>query len=137
MSDKNRDEKKRWRNKTLAFRVSPEEYDKIAMMANTSGMSKQSYLIKRALCEDIIVNPNIRVKKFLSQYLVELTIELKRLERIEQTSDVLENIAYLLQLIKKLDNNFTTVDTYKFTVNADFSEKNNTKITKENKICLK
>ena len=102
MSEKNRDDKKRWRNKTLAFRVSPEEYDKITMMANSSGLSKQSYLISRALCEDVIVHPNIRVQKFLSQYLTELTAELKRLERIERTTDVLENIAYLLQFIEKM-----------------------------------
>ena len=51
---------------------------------------------------DIVVLPNIRVQKYLREYLVSLTEELKRLERIDQTTDVLENIKYLLELIAKL-----------------------------------
>ena len=35
-------------------------------------------------------------------YLNELTAELKRLEKIEQTNDVLDNIKYLLELISRL-----------------------------------
>jgi len=38
----------------------------------------------------------------LRQYLLELTEELKRLERIGQDSDALENITYLVELIAKM-----------------------------------
>ena len=102
MSEKNRDKKQRWRNITVSFRVSPQESETINMMAETSGLTKQEYCTRRLLCMDIVVLPNIRVQKYLREYLVSLTEELKRLERIDQTTDVLENIKYLLEFIAKL-----------------------------------
>ena len=72
------------------------------MMVLTSGMNKQDYCIKRLLCEDIVVRPNIRVQKYLRDYLVSLTEELKRLGQIDQSTDALENIKYLLSIISNL-----------------------------------
>lgn len=103
MSEKNRDKKKRWRNITVSFRVSPQESETINMMAKTSGLTKQEYCTRRLLCTDIIVHPNIRVQKYLRDYLVGLTEELKRLEQIDQSTDVLENIRYILILINQLN----------------------------------
>lgn len=104
MSEKNLDNKKRWRSLTVAFRVSPQENDTINMMVKTSGMTKQDYCVKRLLQEDVIVHPNVRVQKYLKDYLVDLTEELKRLEKIdEQSTDVLENIRYVLDLINNLN----------------------------------
>lgn len=50
----------------------------------------------------IATKQNIRVQKYLRDYLVSLTEELKRLEQIDQSTDVLENIKYLLTFIEKL-----------------------------------
>ena len=72
------------------------------MRVLTSGLTKQDYCTKKVLDEEIVVRPNIRVQKFVCQYLNELTEELKRLEQIEQTNDVLDNIKYLLELISRL-----------------------------------
>ena len=58
-----------------------------------------SFILKQLLKEEVIVHPNCRIQKILSQYLVELTEELKRLKRIEQNNDILENITYLVELI--------------------------------------
>ena len=102
MSEKTRDNKRRCRSITVGFRVSPQESDTINMMVLTSGLTKQDYCTKRLLCEDIVVQPNIRIQKYLRDYLVSLTEELKRLEQIDQSTDVLENIKYLLELIVKL-----------------------------------
>ena len=102
MSAKNRDNKQRWRSITIGFRVSPEEAYALDMRVLTSGLTKQDYCTKKVLDEEIVVRPNIRVQKFVCQYLTELTAELKRLEKIEQTSDVLDNIKYLLELISRL-----------------------------------
>ena len=102
MSAKNRDNKQRWRSITIGFRVSPEEAYALDMRVLTSGLTKQDYCTKKVLDEEIVVRPNIRVQKFVCQYLTELTAELKRLEKIEQTSDVLDNIRYLLELISRL-----------------------------------
>ena len=102
MSAKNRDNRNRWRNVTVGFRLSPEEAYRLDMQAKTSGMMKQDYILKRLMCEEIIVHPNIRVQKFLTEYLIELTNALNRIEKIQQDSDVLDNITYLVELISKM-----------------------------------
>lgn len=102
MSAKNCDKHNRWRSITIGFRVSPEEAYALDMRVLTSGLTKQDYCTKKVLDEEIVVRPNIRVQKFVCQYLSELTAELKRLEQIEQTNDVLDNIKYLLELISRL-----------------------------------
>ena len=47
MSLKNRDERNRWRNKTVAFRVSPEEGSLIERYVQLSGLTKQDYITRR------------------------------------------------------------------------------------------
>ena len=103
MSEKNYDPKKRWRCITVSFRVSPQESKTINMMAKTSGLTKQEFCTRRLLGEDIVVNPKIRIQKYLRDYLISLTEELKRLEQIDQSTDVLENIKYILILINQLN----------------------------------
>ena len=102
LSQKNYDNKQRWRCITVSFRMSPPEADRLDMMVRTSGMTKQDYCVKKLLAEDIIVHPNIRIQKYLREYLVSLTEELKRQEQVDQSTDVLENIKYLLKFIAKL-----------------------------------
>lgn len=102
MSVKNKDPKGHWRCKTVAFRVSPEEGYRLDMQVKTSGMFKQDYIVKRLLDEKIEIHPNIRIQKNIIEYLTELTSELRRLERVEQDSTVLDNIRYLLELTRKL-----------------------------------
>ena len=106
MSAKNQDNKRRWRSKTVAFRVSPEEAYKIDMMATTVGLTKQDFIIKRLENKDIIVHPNCRIKRILSKYLIEMTDELKRLQRIEQDDDIIENIRYIIELITQMNENY-------------------------------
>ena len=45
--DKNLDYKGRWRNKTVAFRVSEEEAKLIDDLVALSGLTKQDYIIRR------------------------------------------------------------------------------------------
>ena len=42
MSLKNRDEHNRWRNKTVAFRVSPEEWEQIERYVQLSGLPSRT-----------------------------------------------------------------------------------------------
>lgn len=103
MSAKNLDRKQRWRSVSVGFRVSPQEAYHIDMLVKTSGLTKQEYIIKRLMCEEVIIYPNSRILKILCQYLKELTEELKRVERVGQENDVLENIIYLVELIAKMN----------------------------------
>ena len=61
MSLKNRDNKNRWRNKTVAFRVSPEEDAQIETAVRLSGLTKQDYITRRLLCREVVVQGNPRV----------------------------------------------------------------------------
>ena len=94
--------RRRRRASTVAFRVSPEEDQRLDMQVKTSGMLKQDFITKRLLNDEITVRPNIRIKKYLAEYLTEMTAELKRLETVSESSYILEHIRYLLELIDRL-----------------------------------
>ena len=53
--EKNLDSKGRWRNKIVAFRVSPEEAEQIDACVRLSGLSKQDYITKRLTDRKIVV----------------------------------------------------------------------------------
>ena len=55
MSAKNRDNKNRWRNITVGFRVSPEENELINKAVALSGLPKQEYCYRRCLNQDVVV----------------------------------------------------------------------------------
>ena len=76
---KNRDNYNRFRNRTVAFRASEEEWKLVSDMADISGMQKQHYLINRVLGREIKVYANSRLYKMLAMKMEEVLVELKRL----------------------------------------------------------
>ncbi|MCI7466003.1 MAG: hypothetical protein MSB01_06905 [Bacteroidales bacterium] len=80
MSAKNLDRHNRWRNKTIAFRMSPQEADVLDSNVRISGLTKQDYLCARALQQQITVVGNPRVYKALRNELAAVLDELKRIE---------------------------------------------------------
>ena len=80
MSAKNRDNKNRWRNITVGFRVSPEENELINKAVALSGLPKQEYCYRRCLNQDVVVQGNPRVYKALKLELDSVLTELKRIE---------------------------------------------------------
>lgn len=79
MSAKNRDEHGRWRNKTIAFRVTPEEDAQIHALARLSGMTKQDYIIHRLTNRDVVVVGNPRVHKALKRQMEQLLLKFQNL----------------------------------------------------------
>ncbi len=79
MSLKNLDCQGRWRNKTVAFRVSPEEDKQLERFVRLSGLTKQDYITRRLLCQDVIVQGNPRVYKALRDQLAAVLDELGRI----------------------------------------------------------
>ena len=68
MSHKNRDERNRWRNKTVAFRVSPEEDKQLETYVKLSGLTKQDYITRRLLGrEPANKKSSPKMKKLLPQ----------------------------------------------------------------------
>ena len=80
MSVKNLDRHNRWRNKTVAFRVSPDEDREIETAVRLSGLTKQDYITRRLLCRDVVVQGNPRVYKALRNELAAVLDELRRIE---------------------------------------------------------
>lgn len=83
MSAKNRDEHNRWRNKTVSFRMSPEEAKLLDEFVKLSGLNKQDYLINRALQREVVVQGNPRVYKALRNELIDLTNQLKNINQLD------------------------------------------------------
>ena len=96
MSLKNRDNHNRWRNKTVAFRVSPEEDWQIETFVKLSGLTKQDYITRRLLCREVVVQGNPRVYKALRS---ELAAVLAELQRIEAGAGVDEELMDNIELI--------------------------------------
>ena len=105
MSLKNRDDHHRWRNKTVAFRVSPEEDKQIETYVRLSGLTKQDYITRRLTHKDIVVQGNPRVFKALRNQLSDVLAELQRIESggevDEDLLDVIEMIADILGGLKE------------------------------------
>ena len=98
MSAKNRDEHNRWRNKTVAFRVSPDEDKQIEAFVQLSGLTKQDYITRRLLCRDVVVQGNPRVYKALRNQLTAVLDELKRIEGGKGVDDELLDIIELITI---------------------------------------
>ena len=80
MSAKNLDNHNRWRSKTIAFRVSPEENEQIEIAVRLSGLTKQDYITRRLLDRAVVVQGNPRVYKALRDQLASVLGELRRIE---------------------------------------------------------
>lgn len=109
MSAKNKDSKNRWRNITVGFRVSPEEKEQINKAVRLSGLSKQDYITRRLLCQDVVVQGNPRVYKALRNELATVLIELQRIEAggtvNDDLLDTIELIAVILGGLKGENEN--------------------------------
>ena len=100
MSLKNRDEHNRWRNKTVAFRVSPEEDEQIEVAVKLTGLTKQDYIIRRLLCKDVVVQGNPRVYKALRNQLAAVLEELQRIEAgVGVNDEMLDKIALIASIM--------------------------------------
>ena len=96
MSSKNRDTHNRWRSKTVAFRVSPEEDAQIERYVQLSGLTKQDYITRRLTHKDVVVQGNPRVFKALRNQLAEVLMELQRIESGSAVNDELLDLVEMI-----------------------------------------
>ena len=103
--EKTLDRQGRWRSKTVAFRVSPEENNQIEMKVRLSGLTKQDYITRRLTHKDVMVQGNPRVFKALRNQLAEVLLELQRIETggavNDELLDLIEMIADILGGMKE------------------------------------
>lgn len=93
MSEKARDGQGRWRSKTIAFGISPEENALLEEFVRLSGLTKQEYIIRRVLGREVIILPNPRVQKALREKMAGLCEGLSRIPKVGDLSS--ETIAVL------------------------------------------
>ena len=101
MSAKNLDNHNRWRNKTVAFRMSPEEDEQLEIAVRLSGLTKQDYITRRLLNRDIVVQGNPRVYKALRDQLAAVLEELRRVrDGAGMDSELLDTINLIAKIME-------------------------------------
>ena len=107
MSAKNLDNHNRWRNRQVAFRLSPEEADLLDAYVSLSGLTKQDYITRRLLSKDVVVWGNPRVYKALRDQFASVLLELKRIESNTEVSDILlETIQMIARIMDGMKEEF-------------------------------
>ena len=105
MSLKVYDGQGRWRNKTVAFRISPEEDEQLETAVRLSGLTKQDYIIRRLQDRSVVVQGNPRVYKSLRNELVAVLEELQRIGSgdtvDEELLDTIHMIASIMDGMKE------------------------------------
>lgn len=99
MSAKNVDKHNRWRNKIVAFRVSPEEDAQIETAVKLTGLTKQDYITRRLLCREVVVQGNPRVYKALRDQLATVLDELRRIDAGQAVDDDLMDTIRMIAAI--------------------------------------
>lgn len=103
MSHKRMDDHKRWRNLTIAFRVSPEENELINARVAASGLTKQAFLTANMLNEKIIVHGSSRVYYGLKHELENVYNELVRLSDGSQVpKELIDLTRYIARIVKDM-----------------------------------
>ena len=97
--EKTLDKHGRWRNKTVAFRVSPEEGVIIDAKVKMSGLTKQDYIIRRLQEREVVVMGNPRVYKALKEQMADILTELRRIQAGDCINDDLMEIIRTMMLI--------------------------------------
>lgn len=92
MSLKRLDQKGRFRSKTVAFRLSPEEVKLLDTYVRLSGLTKREYIARRLLHHEVRIVGSSRVYKALRDTMGEILTELKRLESGESIDDELSEL---------------------------------------------
>ena len=116
MSEKNRDNKNRWRNVTIAFRMSPEENEELDLRVKLCGyQTRQEYIIESVLYQKVTAVGNPLMLVQFRKQLKGIEEELKRLTTLEDADEEL----------------FTPIRTMLEILNAFAEERNYERRTKE------
>ena len=104
MSLKVKDDKNRWRNKTIAFRLSPEEDEELNKRYKLFGYrTKHNYIIDSVLKNKVVAMGNMEMIYQFRQSLKEILTELKRIDKAEDLDEELTiPIRTMLEIIEAM-----------------------------------
>lgn len=102
MSQKNRDDKNRWRSVTIAFRMSPEESEELNNRVKLCGFrTKQDYLIQSVLHQKVVAKGNPLMLVQFRKNLRQIERELERIGNIsEMDEELLTPIRTMLEIME-------------------------------------
>lgn len=102
MTQKNRDDKNRWRSVTIAFRMSPEESEELNNRVKLCGFrTKQDYLIQSVLHQKVEVKGNPLMLIQFRRNLQNIERELERIGSIsEMDEELLTPIRTMLEIME-------------------------------------
>lgn len=101
MSAKNLDRQGRWRSKVVAFRVSPEEDELLEAKVALSGLTKQDYITRRLLDQEVVVIGNPRVYKALRDQMLKIE---QMLGSLTKDDDIPADLIELMQFMANIMN---------------------------------
>ncbi len=102
MSAKIKDDKNRWRNKTIAFRLSPEENEELEKRYRLLGYrTKQDYLIDAVLKNKVMAIGNMQMLYQFKRSLEEILAELQRINKAENMGEeMMSSIRTMLEIME-------------------------------------
>lgn len=95
------DNKGRWRNVIISFRMSPQERDDLNVRVKLSGLTKTGLHNQTPVGVCVIVQPNTRVYKALRNQMEEILTELKR---INNGADIDSDLLDIIQITSQTCN---------------------------------
>lgn len=100
MSQKSKDKKNRWRNVVVGFRMSPQEAEELNVKVSLSGLSKQDYLIKSCLGQELHIVCGRKVAREMQMYLEAILEELQNMETTEEIDEeLLTPLKHILEIL--------------------------------------
>lgn len=90
----------RKRSVTMAFRMTPEDRDRICRLAQMSGMNRQDYIMAKLSDCTVRAAPNVRLLKGLKDSIKDIYLELRRVQKADEINP--ETLAVLLSLTEIL-----------------------------------
>lgn len=107
MSEKKKDDRNRWRNKTIAFRGSPEEAAELDKRWKLCGYAtKQDYLIDSMLHQQVVAKGNPMMLVTFRDELHAILHELRRIQDAsEMDEELLTPIRTMLEILEAFKEN--------------------------------
>lgn len=103
MSRRNQDNHNRFRSKTIAFRVSPEENEQLNIAVSLTGATKQDFIISKLLDRSINIQASCKVHRAVYDRLSELVEQLSRLSNATDIDDeLMDNILFISNIVNGL-----------------------------------
>jgi len=96
LSERNLDRDGRFRNRTVAFRMSDAEADRLNQLVALSGLTKQDYITQCLLERKIVVKPSFRVYQKVHREVFKIYDELERLESLDCADSGLRQLVSML-----------------------------------------